>query len=165
MTMLLYISVCLRTRQDTISYSFIYIIQKAEFQGKNRGNIGLESGEQGTGIRGKQGTGNRRQKSGEKQGNRGLETGERNQGKNRGTGDWKQETEIRGKKSGEKNRGLETGERNQGKDGIRGKMESGEKQGNRGLESGEKNRGLETGERNQGNRGLESGETARDWMY
>ena len=60
--MLLYISVCLRTRQDTISYSFIYIIQKAEFQdirignrglesGESRGNIGLESGEQGTGNR------------------------------------------------------------------------------------------------------------------
>ena len=32
MTMLLYISVCLRTRQDTISYSFMYIIQKAEFR-------------------------------------------------------------------------------------------------------------------------------------
>ena len=28
MTRLLYISVCLRTRQDTISYSFIYIVQK-----------------------------------------------------------------------------------------------------------------------------------------
>ena len=30
--MLLYMSVCLRTRQDTISYSFMYIIQKAEFR-------------------------------------------------------------------------------------------------------------------------------------
>ena len=30
MTRLLYISVCLRTRQDTISYSFIYIVQKLE---------------------------------------------------------------------------------------------------------------------------------------
>jgi len=28
MTRLVYISVCLRTRQDTISYSFIYIVQK-----------------------------------------------------------------------------------------------------------------------------------------
>jgi len=31
-TMLLYISVCLRTRRDTISYSFTYITQKAEFR-------------------------------------------------------------------------------------------------------------------------------------
>ena len=30
MCRLLYISVCLRTRQDTISYSFIYIVQKLE---------------------------------------------------------------------------------------------------------------------------------------
>jgi len=30
--MLLYISVCLRTRQDTISYSFIYIVQKLELE-------------------------------------------------------------------------------------------------------------------------------------
>jgi len=31
-TMLLYISVCLRTRKDTISYSFIYIVQKLELE-------------------------------------------------------------------------------------------------------------------------------------
>jgi len=93
MTMLLYISVCLRTRQDTISYSFIYIVQKAEFQGK--------AGEHRTRIRGKQE-------------NRGLETGEVNQGKTgdwnqgteiRGTGDWKQETGIRGKNQGKGIRG------------------------------------------------------------
>ena len=64
MTRLLYISVCLRTRQGTISYSFIYIIQEAEFQDMRIGNRGLESGEQGTG------TGERNQW------NRGLESGE-----------------------------------------------------------------------------------------
>ena len=51
MTRLLYISVYLRTSQDTISYSFIYIIQKAEFQDIKIGNRGLESG----GKRGKAG--------------------------------------------------------------------------------------------------------------
>jgi len=98
-TRLLYISVCLRTRQDTISYSFIYIIQKAEFQDIRIGNRGLESGES---------RGNIGLESGEnsgKQGNRRLETGDwirRKQGKQRtrisgkqgtgirGTGDWKQ---------------------------------------------------------------------------
>ena len=101
MTRLLYISVCLRTRQYTISYSFIYIIQKAEFQDIRIGNMGLESGES---------MGNIGLESGE---NRGLESGE----------------EIRGKKSGEQgtgNRRLESGETedwNQGKQGtgIRGK--------------------------------------------
>ena len=141
MTILLYISVCLRTRQDTISYSSIYIIQKAEFQGKNRGNRRLETGEQGTGIRGK--------KSGEKQG-----TGDRG----------KQGTGIRGKKSGEKNRGLETGETGKQGTGNR-RLESGE---NRGLELGERNQGKRTGDWRQGkqgtgNRRLESGGKTGDW--
>ena len=34
--MLLHISVCLRTRQDTISYSFIYIVQKLELETVDR---------------------------------------------------------------------------------------------------------------------------------
>ena len=34
--MLLYISVCLRTRQDSISYSFIYIVQKLELETVDR---------------------------------------------------------------------------------------------------------------------------------
>ena len=39
MTMLLYICVSLRTRHDTISYSFIYIIQKSEFQDVRTENL------------------------------------------------------------------------------------------------------------------------------
>ena len=34
--MLLYTSVCLRTRQDSISYSFIYIVQKLELETVDR---------------------------------------------------------------------------------------------------------------------------------
>ena len=42
-TMLLYISVCLRTRQDSISYSFIYIVQKLELEtvDRDRGTMEL----------------------------------------------------------------------------------------------------------------------------
>ena len=36
-TMLLYISVCLRTRQDSMSYNFIYIVQKLETGDRDRG--------------------------------------------------------------------------------------------------------------------------------
>ena len=41
--MLLYISVCLRTRQDSISYSFIYIVQKLELEtvDRDRGTMEL----------------------------------------------------------------------------------------------------------------------------
>jgi len=107
---------------------------------ENRGNIGLETGKQGTGIRGK--------KSGEK--NRGLETGETGkQGTgNRGkTGDWNQ---------GE-NRGLETGGK-QGT-GIRGKRSGEQGTGNRRLELGERNQGTGIGgKQGTGIRGKKSGE-------
>ena len=121
MTILLYISVCLRTRQDSISYSSIYIIQKAEFQGKNRGNRGLETGEQGTGIRdwnqgkeirgkeqrtgvrGKQGTGIR----GKEQGLETGETEEQGTGNRRLESGGKQGTGIRGKRTGDWNQGKE----------------------------------------------------------
>jgi len=48
MTRLLFISVCHRTHQDTISYSFISVVQKSEFQDIRtgiRGNRRLESGD------------------------------------------------------------------------------------------------------------------------
>jgi len=51
MTRLLYISICLRTRQDTISYSFIYIIQNSEFQDVRTENFRIQKvGIQKTGF-------------------------------------------------------------------------------------------------------------------
>ena len=86
MTRLLYISVCLRTRQD------IYILQ-FHIHNTESGVSGHENWKQGTGIRGKesgeQGTGVR--------GNRGLETGDWNQGeRNQGNRGLEQEKEISG---------------------------------------------------------------------
>ena len=50
MTRLLYISVCLRTRRDTISYSFIYIVQKLWNWGLGNWGLGnCESGDYETG--------------------------------------------------------------------------------------------------------------------
>ena len=51
MTRLLYISVCFRARQDTISYSFICIIQNSQFQDVRSENFRIQKvGIQKTGF-------------------------------------------------------------------------------------------------------------------